>query len=434
MSLCLRTRALLHRRRSELGDAERLRLEEHLTDCDECRAEVDRVASVRELVNQLPERSIGPRGYQRALAGAFARGHAVPRREPAAARRWLLPTAVAVAGAAALALWLTRGSASSEPTPLAAEPGAAKLVAGQLGHGDDVLAPGQQLPAVTPLQANQSAVVTWNDATVEVARGSLFAIQPDRVRLDRGELGLNVAPQPSGRTVRIQTLGFSVVVASSRFQVTTSEVQVSEGFVRIEAPDGSMLVDRLAAGGSWRLASASATPGTPRKGAFHQAGTDGVRQPSPEPTAAEPPTSAREPDRPPDARPDPAASLRLAADALAAGDVDAARRGARAALAAKPTRTQAAEAHTLLAECDQVAGKPAAAVAGYLRVADRYRDLPAGETALFTAARLQANRGAADATALLRRYLADYAQGRFRREAEDRLRAAAPGQQRGAPR
>jgi outer membrane protein assembly factor BamD (BamD/ComL family) len=59
----------------------------------------------------------------------------------------------------------------------------------------------------------------------------------------------------------------------------------------------------------------------------------------------------------------------------------------------------------------------------YLDVAERFSDLSAGEVALFAAARLQANRGvSAEARRLLHRYLKRYPEGRFARDAADRLR------------
>jgi hypothetical protein len=60
---------------------------------------------------------------------------------------------------------------------------------------------------------------------------------------------------------------------------------------------------------------------------------------------------------------------------------------------------------TLLAECDQREGRTAHAVRLFLRVADRFRGLPAAESALYAAARLETR---AAAGALLERYLREH--------------------------
>ena len=71
-----------------------------------------------------------------------------------------------------------------------------------------------------------------------------------------------------------------------------------------------------------------------------------------------------------------------------------------------------------------VDGDRGAAVEAYLRVARAFAELPAGENALFAAARLEADRQRSAAAAqLLERYLERYPHGRFEREARARLRA-----------
>ena len=98
--------------------------------------------------------------------------------------------------------------------------------------------------------------------------------------------------------------------------------------------------------------------------------------------------------------------------------------GSRRALELRGSRANAAEAHTILAECAQMAGQPRAAVERYLLVARRYSNLPAGETALFAAARIEANAGHLQAARdLFERYLERYPDGTLRAEAERRLRA-----------
>ena len=76
----------------------------------------------------------------------------------------------------------------------------------------------------------------------------------------------------------------------------------------------------------------------------------------------------------------------------------------------------------LRAECALVAGDAAGASAAYLHVARSFARLPAGENALFAAARIERERGAsAQAARILEQYLERYPDGRFAKEARNRL-------------
>ncbi len=74
-----------------------------------------------------------------------------------------------------------------------------------------------------------------------------------------------------------------------------------------------------------------------------------------------------------------------------------------------------------LAECAQAQGRIDQAVAAYAAVAERFGDLPAGETALFTAARTLADAARPAAASWLHRYLDRYPNGRFTVEAKERV-------------
>jgi hypothetical protein len=149
----------------------------------------------------------------------------------------------------------------------------------------------------------------------------------------------------------------------------------------------------------------------------------------PEPAAPEPtpaPAPAPETKSPRRAAVDPEALLLEARLQLAQREVVQARRSIDAALALALPAQARAEALSLRAECALVQGDRAAAAAAYLRVAKTFAQLPAGENALFAAARIQAERGERKAAAdLLARYLERYPQGRFVLEASARLRALA---------
>jgi hypothetical protein len=119
--------------------------------------------------------------------------------------------------------------------------------------------------------------------------------------------------------------------------------------------------------------------------------------------------------------------LRAARAALARGSVPEARVELERALHARPSRLEQAEERTLAAECALVSGERARAVALYRAVADRYRDLDAGENALFAAARVAQESGdTALGRRLLERYLKRHPRGRFRADAERRLAEASP--------
>jgi hypothetical protein len=71
-----------------------------------------------------------------------------------------------------------------------------------------------------------------------------------------------------------------------------------------------------------------------------------------------------------------------------------------------------------------VSGDAAGARDAYLTVAEHFAALPAGQTALFAAARIEAEHGdKALALRLLARYLQRYPQGHFAKEAAARSKA-----------
>jgi hypothetical protein len=76
-------------------------------------------------------------------------------------------------------------------------------------------------------------------------------------------------------------------------------------------------------------------------------------------------------------------------------------------------RVRAAEAAMRGAEAAVLANDLETAILKYRAISDRYRDLPAGETALFTAARLGLRRDTAAGAALLDEYLQRYPNGRY---------------------
>jgi hypothetical protein len=138
--------------------------------------------------------------------------------------------------------------------------------------------------------------------------------------------------------------------------------------------------------------------------------------------AAARPRGARGVTQPGAAARDASALLDLARSQLAARELAQAR--ATLELAAPHLHDAAlrAQALSLEAECELQARRFDVARDTYLQVARRFSKMPAAETALFAAARIEAEHGEqARARKLLSSYLAKYPRGSFVREAERRL-------------
>src|SRR5581483_9250940 len=122
------------------------------------------------------------------------------------------------------------------------------------------------------------------------------------------------------------------------------------------------------------------------------------------------------------AAPSVAAALDRARSALADGDAPRARHWLDEALAARPQTRDRAEAELFWAESYLVEQEPDRALAAFRRVADTYARLPEGESAAFAAAQVLFERGhKSEAAEALRAYLERYPNGRFAREARDRI-------------
>jgi hypothetical protein len=224
------------------------------------------------------------------------------------------------------------------------------------------------------------------------------------VELTGGALLATIDPEVN-EPFAVSTAHFRVEVVGTRFEVTPTSVKVYEGTVRVRGPGGKVLVDALGPGGRWQLEptiAANAPPveaggaGRPGRGADERAGR--------------PDSDAR----------DPGALLAAARSAIADGRLDVATTLIERATRQKPTRAQRAEAESLLAERELVAGRTVDAARRFEKVADAWRDLPAGESALYAAARAWARAGKihrAAAKAAAQRYLGRYPDGRFATEA-----------------
>lgn len=123
---CRSVRDWLHRDSSELDEAQRLLLDDHLAGCDRCHGDRARLRQVRSIGASL-DTGLEQRDYNRAIARALLEG--APRREPAPARRrWVFALAgLALAGAAsaAVAIRASRSGSTEDvvtPRPVAPPP------------------------------------------------------------------------------------------------------------------------------------------------------------------------------------------------------------------------------------------------------------------------------------------------------------------------
>jgi hypothetical protein len=376
---CKRATSLLASRGSGLTEAQRLELEHHLEHCASCAIDELHVQRLVHYTGAAALPGLGERARGRAIAGALLQratgaGAAGQRPVRSAWNRLLIPAGVALAGAAAVALFVVKtGSGSDGAAPVA-------TAAPAVPSGVDIDAPkdSEMVVGHAELTFDAPSTVVWDEAT-------------STVWLRKGVVIASVDPGPR-RPFRVATSHFSVEVLGTVFEVTPESVYVMEGKVRVLSPDGEVFADEIAAGESW-FKPMIASNGRSRR-------------------------AKRTPSKSVDA----AALLDSARAHLAAGDVDDARSNIDAALAARPGRAVTAEARTLLAEAALVAGNQRQAVRLYLEVAEQYRKLRAGENALFAAARLEARSNAdGKARKLLQKYLDRYPDGRFVDEATQRL-------------
>jgi hypothetical protein len=322
-----------------------------------------------------------------------------------------------VAAAAAFGLVLRTGLPGDEAgqrpelAKLAAKPAAlppARVMSGEVEIEGRLYGRDTAIGAVSALRSADGATIALGHAVVELRPGTAlrWTASAHELRLDEGRVVADVDPKAQ-RPFTVSTADFAVLVLGTRFEVALDEVKVERGRVRVVATDGAVLAESLGAGEHLIVPLAAEL----EQGAFDARPVRHGR-----PTRVKPARSAG-------AAKDPGALLIEARAHLAARRVDDARQSIDAALALGRVRSQRAEAMSLRAECALVEGDLATAVEVYLRVARAFAREPAGQNALFAAARLEAERGrSASAAALLERYLARYPRGRFVKEARTRLR------------
>lgn len=397
MSTCRDVESSVGRPLSTLSEAERLHLEQHLSECRACRHESALSRVVGEMIRSAPS-SLGESARERAMSGAFERAaKAVPASR---AVSQVLRVGLSVAAAAVLLLGSSvllmdsKGSdeiartptgPAARPAPSAvAEPASAAVAQAPATQPTDVVA---AEPADEGwIESTSVETRTFAGARVTLARGTRlhFERAANTLELARGEVTLDVEHQRDLPFV-VLTQGFRVEVLGTQFVVSPEHVAVLRGHVQVRDRENNRLLSDLHEGHSYRRQRARvATRGE-----------------------------------------DVSELIRRARAALGGGDVEAARTLVGRAGGVARRASDRAEIATLDAECELLARRPAQAITAYLRVADRYASLRAGENALFAAAQLSLReRDAGTARALFERYLTRYPSGRFVDEARAHLKSA----------
>ncbi|HEY2408018.1 MAG TPA: FecR domain-containing protein [Polyangiaceae bacterium] len=412
---CFRVSRLLERRASGLSEAERLVLERHLAACAGCREDSTLLRNLAELSLHAAESSQLAVPSERLLARAFVRAtsdapeqslleHAFAPRSPyALAFGFALLLACALGGA-----WLRHGRAA--PLADAAEHNLSMVVAGTVSIGGRTLALGAVVPEHSKLSVAAQSELALAHARVrtEEATSLAWSEADSCVELADGAVNVSVDPKPK-RPFAVKTPLFRVDVLGTEFHVDARSVSVSRGRVRISNAVG-VEVAVLDAGQRWRASDALAQNAPPVGTADAVGGDSDVAEPAP--TVARTVTAAE--------------SLALARHALASGDVSSARHAIDLALHAHPRMDEQAEAQMLLGDAARIAGNPDLSTSEYLQVFTRFRNLPLAETALFSAARVQAHAGHnARADQLFSSYLAAYPRGQFHAQALEHVNARA---------
>jgi hypothetical protein len=395
MTSCRSTqRQLLDVVRRTASDAVRLEVESHLEDCPACQVERARLGLLGVLKDQPPAR-LGEAAEHRILS-RLAAGRAPHLTGRGAVARWeprglRLTFAAAAVSIAALILALRLDAFHGAPSgPVEGE----------------------------RIQATRPGTISFGGAKIVYEAGTALTAHPveRHLSLSRGEIDVDVTEGLPGR-FRVTTPGFIVEVLGTRFVVTPTSVHTLRGHVRIlDLRERELVV--LHAGESWNPPRAVRTTA----GAGDDAAA-GVAPPTAVPAVALPAVPAPGRMRAVVPRqPSLSELLSRTRAALADGDSGKARAVIEHARDRSLSEADAATFELLEADAWLVGGSPEEAISAYRRLFRRRPGAPEGEMAAFAVGQLLTERGArVEAASALNDYLAHYPQGRFLREARERL-------------
>ena len=407
---CIRAGMLLDRRAAGLSAAEALRLEEHLASCERCSEDARLLDGLRALSDtqrhdargactHACDRSRVCTGARTAPARASVRSRR-PQCDSARRSRWL--RRLRSRCAAGLNQPATPAPRPAPPWRRGAD-GARGPCARRHGRGRRPAASCRRTTRLARRVARQRGCAPGTGTgQFELRAGSDVRWNAGArvLRVEAGSVLADVDPSAHQSFV-VETARFRVLVLGTRFEVTQDGVRVERGRVRVVAPDGSVLAERVDAGQQYVVAGEAATarpeaaPRAARARAQCKAGARAGRCRSLARTCAR---SARRETR----------------ERCAGGD----RQRARTASGDTRARRSADAARGVCVG----RGRPGRRGRAYQRVAHSFAASPAGENALFAAARIEAERGhSAAAVQLLERDLEQYPHGRFEQEARARL-------------
>ncbi len=382
----------------QASDADRLELESHLEACARCRDEHATLSLVKRLRGWEPA-PMADLARERARRAVIAAGAEAARRKPEPARSGRNAALALVGGLLAAGAVLAALAVRFTPTDRVL--------------GGDVAVDGTRASRIGKRAALVSAVggeVLLGGADVQLAAGSEAAWRADArtVDLARGAVTVDLPPNRSGG-FRVATARFVVEVVGTRFTVDPEGVRVERGTVRVLGPDGAHLA-LVGAGQAWHLPVAAPPPPVAPPAIDNGNGSGSGSANAPAPSTSERP-KPRDLSR--------AERLGQARRALSAGDGDRARWLLQPLLA---PRAGDAEARAMLAESYLVEGRYDDAIATYRRVVHDFDGTPQAESALFAEAQLELESARpVEAARALTRYLARWPNGRFAREAREKL-------------
>jgi hypothetical protein len=244
------------------------------------------------------------------------------------------------------------------------------------------------------------------DAEVKIQPGAVASVAPEKksISIQSGEVDVN-----GHEAISIRTPKYIVKLVQAHAVFAAESIRVYSGEVFVYSL-GEVQLATLEAGQSWPPPQKPIAPIAPVIVAA-------APQAAPIAPAIEAPAAPAKPAI------NAAGALEHARAALAEGNAVEARHWIDRALGTKLSQHDRAEAELFAAESYLVEQDHARAVSQYRKVAERFSQLPEGEAASFAAAQVLSESGSdVESRAALQAYLARYPEGRFAREARDRLK------------